>query len=99
MHARATQASIVGSVVVHAATATYKAKYTSDLAETVLGFSGRIDVSSEDDNVGIHAPSLWLEFSLQSNKSTGMAETDTNFINRVEAAYGPINNIKTVAMP
>ena len=48
----------------------YMEKYTSELDETVLGFSGTTDVNSEDDYVRIHGPSLWIEFSLQSNKST-----------------------------
>ena len=51
--------------------AQYMAKYTAELPDTVLGFSGTTDVNSEDDYVRIHGPSLWLEFSLQSNKSTG----------------------------
>lgn len=51
--------------------AIYMAKYTEELSETVLGFSGTTDMNSEDDYVRIHGPSLWLEFSLQSNKSTG----------------------------
>lgn len=49
---------------------TYMAKYRLELADTVLGFSGTTDVNSEDDYVRVHGPSLWLEFSLQSNKST-----------------------------
>jgi hypothetical protein len=53
--------------------ARYMAKYTSELADTVLGFSGTTDVGSEDDYVRVHGPSLWIEFSLQSNKSTGEA--------------------------
>lgn len=28
-------------------------------------------MNSEDDDVRVNGPSLWLEFSLQSNKSTG----------------------------
>lgn len=48
----------------------YMEKYTAELPDTVLGFSGTTDVNSEDDYVRIHGPSLWLEFSLQSNKST-----------------------------
>ncbi|MFT2098604.1 DUF3500 domain-containing protein [Marinomonas sp. 2405UD66-6] len=48
----------------------YMDKYTAELDRTVLGFSGTTDVNSEDDYVRIHGPSLWLEFSLQSNKST-----------------------------
>lgn len=51
--------------------ATYMAKYTAELPNTVLGFSGTTDLNSEDDYVRIHGPSLWLEFSLQSNKPTG----------------------------
>lgn len=50
--------------------AVYMEKYTSELSDTVLGFTGTTDVNSEDDYVRIHGPSLWLEFSLQSNKST-----------------------------
>ncbi|MEP1554090.1 MAG: DUF3500 domain-containing protein [Paraglaciecola sp.] len=48
----------------------YMDKYIAELADTVLGFSGTTAVNSEDDYVRIHGPSLWLEFSLQSNKST-----------------------------
>lgn len=51
--------------------AVYMAKYTGELPDTVLGFSGTTDINSEDDYVRVHGPSLWLEFSLQSNKSTG----------------------------
>ncbi|MBU2957631.1 DUF3500 domain-containing protein [Paracoccus sp. C2R09] len=51
--------------------ATYMEKYTAELPQTVLGFTGTTEVNSEDDYVRIHGPSLWLEFSLQSNKSTG----------------------------
>ena len=51
--------------------ATYMARYTAELAQTVVGFSGTTDVNSEDDYVHVHGPSLWLKFSLQSNKSTG----------------------------
>lgn len=45
-------------------------KYTAELSDTVLGYSGSTDVKCEDDYVRVHGPSLWLEFSLQSNKST-----------------------------
>ncbi|MEP0072736.1 MAG: DUF3500 domain-containing protein [Marinomonas sp.] len=48
----------------------YMDKYTAELPDTVIGFTGTTDVNSEDDYVRIHGPSLWLEFSLQSNKST-----------------------------
>jgi len=51
--------------------AKYMEKYTAELSETVLGFSGTPNVACEDDYVRIDGPSLWLEFSLQSNKSTG----------------------------
>ncbi len=53
--------------------ATYMARYASEFPDTVLGFSGTTEVDSEDDYVRVHGPSLWLEFSLQSNKSTGKA--------------------------
>lgn len=53
--------------------AKYMAKYEAELPETVLGFSGTTALNSEDDYVRVHGPSLWLEFSLQSNKSTGEA--------------------------
>ncbi|WP_218015141.1 DUF3500 domain-containing protein [Cobetia sp. 5-11-6-3] len=48
----------------------YMAKYTAELPDTYLGFSGTPQVSAENDYVRIHGPSLWIEFSLQSNKST-----------------------------
>ena len=48
----------------------YMEKYTQEMPDTVLGFSGTPDMASEDDYVRIHGPSLWIEFSLQSNKST-----------------------------
>lgn len=48
----------------------FMAKYTAELDQTVLGFSGTADLNSEDDYVRVHGPSLWIEFSLQSNKST-----------------------------
>lgn len=51
--------------------AAYMAKYTEELPETFLGFTGTTEVNTEDDYVRIHGPSLWIEFSLQSNKSTG----------------------------
>ena len=53
--------------------ATYMAKYTEQLPQTVLGFSGSGKMTDEDDYVRVHGPSLWIEFSLQSNKSTGEA--------------------------
>ncbi|SOH94208.1 Protein of unknown function [Monaibacterium marinum] len=51
--------------------ATYMAKYTAELSDTTLGYTGTTEVNTEDDYVRIHGPSLWIEFSLQSNKSTG----------------------------
>ncbi|RVU83776.1 DUF3500 domain-containing protein [Leucothrix sargassi] len=45
-------------------------KYIDELPNTVIGFTGTTDVNSEDDYVRVHGPSLWIEFSLQSNKST-----------------------------
>ncbi|MEG3754419.1 DUF3500 domain-containing protein [Psychromonas arctica] len=48
----------------------YMDKYRSQLSETVIGYSGTTDLNSEDDYVRVDGPSLWIEFSLQSNKST-----------------------------
>ncbi|MFW2589481.1 DUF3500 domain-containing protein [Sagittula sp. SSi028] len=48
----------------------YMEKYTDELSETYLGFTGTPQLSAEDDYVRVHGPSLWIEFSLQSNKST-----------------------------
>lgn len=50
--------------------AAYMEKYTSELPNTYLGYSGTPQLSAEDDYVRVHGPSLWIEFSLQSNKST-----------------------------
>lgn len=50
--------------------ARYMEQYIEQLPETVIGYSGTTDVNSEDDYVRIHGPSVWIEFSLQSNKST-----------------------------
>jgi hypothetical protein len=50
--------------------AAYMEKYTSQLPDTYLGYSGTPQMSAEDDYVRVHGPSLWIEFSLQSNKST-----------------------------
>jgi Protein of unknown function (DUF3500) len=47
------------------------AKYKSELPQTVFGFSGTTALNSENDYVRIDGPSIWLEFSMQSNKSTG----------------------------
>ena len=54
-----------------AGAAAYMEKYEAEFADTYLGFSGTTDLDSEDDYVRLHGPSLWLEFSMQSNKSTG----------------------------
>lgn len=48
----------------------YMDKYTSEMADTVIGFSGTTALNSEDDYVRVDGPSIWIEFSLQSNKST-----------------------------
>lgn len=50
--------------------AAYMETYTSELPDTYLGYSGTPQLSAEDDYVRVHGPSLWIEFSLQSNKST-----------------------------
>jgi hypothetical protein len=51
--------------------AAFMAKYTTELPQTVIGFSGTTAVNTENDYVRIDGPSIWVEFSLQSNKSTG----------------------------
>ena len=51
--------------------AAYMAKYVEELPDTVVGFTGTTEVDAENDYVRVHGPSLWIEFSLQSNKSTG----------------------------
>jgi Protein of unknown function (DUF3500) len=51
--------------------ATIMAKYTAELPQTVVGFSGTTALDTENDYVRIDGPSIWLEFSMQSNKSTG----------------------------
>lgn len=51
--------------------ARYMAKYSAELTDTVIGFSGTTELNTEDDYIRIDGPSLWIEFSLQSNKSTG----------------------------
>jgi Protein of unknown function (DUF3500) len=51
--------------------ATIMAKYKSELPQSALGFSGSTELNSENDYVRIDGPSIWLEFSMQSNKSTG----------------------------
>lgn len=51
----------------------YMDKYIAELSDTYIGFTGNPDLTDEDDYVRVHGPSLWIEFSLQSNKSTGEA--------------------------
>lgn len=51
--------------------ATFMAKYKSELSQTALGFSGTTALNTKNDYVRIDGPSIWLEFSMQSNKSTG----------------------------
>ena len=53
--------------------ARYMAQYTEELPDTVLGFTGTTELTEADDYIRIHGPSLWLEFSMQTNKSTGEA--------------------------
>ena len=48
----------------------YMDKYASEMPDTVIGFSGTTALNSEDDYVRVDGPSIWIEFSLQSNKST-----------------------------
>ena len=48
----------------------YMEKYANEFDSTVIGFSGTTALNSEDDYVRVHGPSLWIEFSMQSNKST-----------------------------
>lgn len=48
----------------------YMEKYSNDFDSTVIGFSGTTALNSEDDYVRVHGPALWIEFSMQSNKST-----------------------------
>ncbi|THH36277.1 DUF3500 domain-containing protein [Aliishimia ponticola] len=50
---------------------TYMERYLDELPQTYLSFSGTPQLSAEDDYVRVHGPSLWIEFSMQSNKSTG----------------------------
>jgi hypothetical protein len=46
-------------------------RYKAELPQTVVGFSGTTAMDAENDYVRIDDPSIWLEFSMQSNKSTG----------------------------
>ena len=48
-----------------AAAATILAKYTSELADTYISYSGTTGVASQNDYVRIDGPSVWIEFSYQ----------------------------------
>ena len=45
------------------------ARYTAEIAETYIGFSGTPTVNAENDYVRIDGPSVWIEFSLQPGRS------------------------------
>jgi hypothetical protein len=45
------------------------ARYTGELAETFVAFSGTADVNAENDYVRIDGPSVWIEFSMQPGRS------------------------------
>lgn len=45
------------------------ARYSAELADTFLGFSGTRTVNAENDYVRIDGPSVWIEFSLQPGRS------------------------------
>ncbi len=45
--------------------ATILAKYTSELANTYIAYSGTTSVASQNDYVRIDGPSVWIEFSYQ----------------------------------
>lgn len=44
---------------------TILAKYTSELDDTYVAFSGSTDVTAQNDYVRIDGPSVWIEFSMQ----------------------------------
>ena len=48
-----------------ATAATILAKYTSELANTYIAYSGTTSVASQNDYVRIDGPSIWIEFSYQ----------------------------------
>jgi Protein of unknown function (DUF3500) len=65
------------------------AKYTAELPQTVIGFSGTTALDTENDYVRIDGPSIWLEFSMQSNKSTGAVGNHPHSVWRDKTAdYG-----------
>ncbi|GAB2699592.1 DUF3500 domain-containing protein [Aliiglaciecola aliphaticivorans] len=67
----------------------YMEKYGAELSETVLGYSGSTDVKCENDYVRIHGPSLWLELSMESNKSTNKVGNHPHSVWRdIESDYG-----------
>lgn len=45
------------------------ARYTAEIGETYLGFTGTPTVNAENDYVRIDGPSVWIEFSLQPGRS------------------------------
>ena len=45
------------------------AKYTAELPETFIAFSGTPDMNTENDYVRIDGPSVWIEFSIQPGRS------------------------------
>jgi hypothetical protein len=45
--------------------ATVLAKYTSELANTYVAYSGGTSVTSQNDYIRIDGPSIWIEFSYQ----------------------------------
>jgi hypothetical protein len=45
--------------------ATIMAKYTSELADTYVAFSGTTGLTEQNDYVRIDGPSVWIEFSMQ----------------------------------
>ncbi len=45
--------------------ATVLAKYTAELANTYVGYSGTTSVTAENDYIRIDGPSVWIEFSYQ----------------------------------
>ena len=45
--------------------ATVLAKYSSELADTYIAYSGNTSVTAENDYIRIDGPSVWIEFSYQ----------------------------------
>lgn len=44
---------------------TILAKYTAELADTYVSYSGTTDLTTQNDYVRIDGPSVWIEFSMQ----------------------------------